>query len=351
MPRKQTKSFKKHKLLAQLKRSLDGEAFLRDVIGARNIEEDGDELRHSCVYPFGLHSNGDENPSASFNIEKMVVHCFTCGTGGDIFWFIQTVKDCSQEVAIGILREQLVSEDISSSQLIEELEAAWTNKEDISFDIPTYSERILKPWICYSPYLDERNITRKVQKRMKTGVDINHKDKVKVKTKPGEPKKEVIIEQPRLVIPHFWKGSLVGWSKRKLEDEQKGPKYKHSPNFPKSMTLYGLDIAKKYDSVIVTESPTSVLRLLSEGIGNSIGTFGAALPPEQLEHLRMFDDVILAIDGDDSGRHFAEVAYDNLNKFCNVWVVPCEAKKDIGDYGRAEIDKMLKDKEPALLWA
>src|ERR1017187_3010288 len=65
---------------------------LLEGMGARNITVKGDEILHSCSLPFGLHSNGDEHPSASLNWSKLVFHCYGCGSSGGIAWFVSVCE-------------------------------------------------------------------------------------------------------------------------------------------------------------------------------------------------------------------------------------------------------------------
>ena len=343
--RKGRKSLKKLRLYNDLKRSLDGEAFVRDVIGGRNVYRDGAEIRHSCPLPFGLHKTGDENPSASFNEEKLVFHCFVCG-GGDIFWYVQNVRDCNLEEALGILREIVSPSDITAAELIAEFEAMW-QEEATNFQMPDYSPRILEPWKMYSVYLDERGISREVQKSYQTGVDLRNKDKVMVKTPDG--KVEKWLEQPRLVIPHFFEGNLVGWSKRLLDAEQKGPKYKHAPGFPKNNTLFNWDVARTRNTAIVVESPMSVLKMASHGVLNGVATFGANVTDEQVFLLRQFDEVVLAFDGDYAGHNANVEVFDRVHQFASVTVMKLEEGKDPGDLSKGELESLVKNREPAAI--
>ena len=71
---------------------LDAEDVLRDLIGAHEIIGNDTELIHSCKLPFGMHKNGDQNPSASLNRDTLLFNCFTCG-GGSIIWLVQNCLD------------------------------------------------------------------------------------------------------------------------------------------------------------------------------------------------------------------------------------------------------------------
>ena len=300
-------------LTFELSGDFDAEEFLRDTLGAKNIRRHGDELIHSCLLPFGLHRNGDRNPSASFNEDKLVYNCFSCG-GGSLLWATQNILQISKDEALRLLQAKVSPSNFSSSKFIETLEKMWnTDVEDII--LPRYSVKMLEPWLCYSQYLDDRKISREVQKLMKTGINFENMDQYSGGW----------LTQPRLVIPHFFEGELRGWSMRKLVPEQVGPKYKHTPSFPKDLTLFNYDRARKNNIVYLVESPLSVLAMMSQGIENVVATFGAAVTNRQIEIMRPFERVIVFPDGDKAGysallRPKIGLA-DRLSKFTDVWVI------------------------------
>lgn len=292
----------------------DPEEFLIETLGAKNVRRHGDELIHSCLLPFGLHRNGDTNPSASLNSEKLVYNCFSCG-GGSLVWATQNILGITHNEALRLLKNKFRPIDFSPSKFIASLEKMWSEKEAEPSILPRYSSRMLQPWLCYSEYLDSRRISRDVQKRMKTGINFDNMDQ----WSGGW------ITQPRLVIPHFYGGELRGWSMRKLISEQLGPKYKHTPSFPKDLTLFNYDIASGSNEVFLVESPLSVLAMMSQGIDNVVATFGAMVTKRQVEILRNFDRVTVFPDGDKTG-YMALLKpkfglADRLSTFTDVWIV------------------------------
>lgn len=292
----------------------DAEEFLIETLGAKNVRRHGDELIHSCMLPFGLHKNGDVNPSASLNAEKLVYNCFGCG-GGNLIWATQNILQITHNEALRLLQNRFRPIDFSASKFIASLEKMWQEKESEPTVLPRYSVKMLEPWLCFSEYLDSRGISREIQKQMKTGINFDNMDQ----WSGGW------ITQPRLVIPHFYGKELRGWSMRKLLPEQVGPKYKHTPSFPKDVTLFNFDMAKQFEQVFLVESPLSVLSMLSQGFENVVATFGAMVTNRQVEILRNFDRVIVFPDGDKTG-YTALIKpkfglADRLSKFTDVWVV------------------------------
>lgn len=327
----------------ELTGDFEPEEFLQDTLGAKNIVHRGDELIHSCLLPFGLHRNGDRNPSASFNVDKLVYNCFTCG-GGSLLWATQNILQISRDEALRILQAKVSPANFSTSKFIESLEKMW--KDDVEdIVLPRYSAKMLEPWQCYSTYLDERKVSQEVQRLMRTGINFENMDQYSGGW----------ITQPRLVIPHFFGGELRGWSMRKLAPEQVGPKYKHTPSFPKDLTLFNYDRAKISNVVYLVESPLSVLVMMSQGIDNVVATFGAMVTNRQIEIMRRFERVIVFPDGDKAGysallKPKFGVA-DRLSKFADVWVVDHGIegdsfnRKDPGDYDNV-MDVVKQHKVP-----
>ena len=63
--------------LSDIFTNLDARVVLQDIIGVGELIENGDEYIHSCPLPFGMHKNGDSNPSASLNKDTLLFNCFT----------------------------------------------------------------------------------------------------------------------------------------------------------------------------------------------------------------------------------------------------------------------------------
>ena len=55
---------------------------LLDELGVEQLPERRGEIVHSCFFAPENHSNGDEHPSASSNVETRLWYCHVCGVGG-----------------------------------------------------------------------------------------------------------------------------------------------------------------------------------------------------------------------------------------------------------------------------
>ena len=335
------------------------EVFLKDVLGAKNVTQHNDELIHSCLLPFGLHKNGDRNPSASLNVEKLLYSCFVCG-GGTLLWATQEILGLDDRAAKRLIEHNLQTDNQTSQQFLTELEQRWSSKEIVIKSMPEYSLKLMLKWKRPTEFLDNRGISREVQDMMNTGIRFDNIDEY-----AGEE-----IVQPRLVIPHIFKEKLRGWSMRKLDDRQVGPKYKHTSKLPKDTTFYNWDnVIDKYTEVILVESPLSVLKLQTAGIYNAIASFGAQITDNQINLLNNFSKVIMIPDGDKTGYYVlidipkkkgnrTKTTPGLITKLMGVdfWIVDhgiIDNKfnhKDAGDYTVDELDGLIDRAVPSYLW-
>jgi DNA primase len=301
--------------LSDVFRGLDAEGVLRDLLNVHEINEVGDELIHSCRLPFGMHKNGDTNPSASLNKNELVFNCFTCG-GGSIVWLVQNVLDIDRDSAIAELKNYASGlKVVPIEEFMDKLNKLFTDEEKKKYEIPIYNERILNRWVRTSDYLTSRGVSEKVQDQMQTGLDENRAEYRKVGG--GQD----VVHLTRVVIPHFINGKLVGWVARKVENIDGVSKYKNSKGFPRQYSLYNQDNVKDMDSVYVVESPMSVLVLKSRGIENVVATFGAKFSEPQVELLRNFREVTVFMDGDAPGRSASMNLIKALSNYTNVRVI------------------------------
>jgi DNA primase len=301
--------------LSDVFRGLDAEGVLKDLLNVHEITEMGDELIHSCKLPFGMHKNGDVNPSASLNKKDLVFNCFTCG-GGSIVWLVQNVLDIDRDTALAELKNYASGlKVIPIEEFMEKLNKLFTDEDIKKYEIPVYNERIINRWVGSSDYLTSRGVTEEVQRKMRTGVDRGRSEYRKLNGKQD------VITIDRIVLPHFINGKLVGWVARKIEEVDGVSKYKNSKGFPRQYSLYNQDNVKGIDSIYVVESPMSVLVLKSRGVENVVATFGAKFSEPQVELLRNFREVTVFMDGDAPGRSASMNLIKALSNYTSVKVI------------------------------
>jgi len=294
---------------------LSAEDVLRDLIGAHEIIYNGDELIHSCKLPFGMHRNGDQNPSASLNRETLLFNCFTCG-GGSIIWLVQNCLDVDRDTAIAELKNFADGvKVVPIEKFIEKLNKMFEEEKSNRVEVPVYNDRILTRWERRTDYLSDRGVSAGVQKEMRTGLDENRTEIARINGV------ESMVLLDRVVLPHFIEGKLVGWVARKVQNVEGVAKYKNSKGFPRGQWLYNMDNARYSPKIIVVESPMSVLVLKSRGIENVVATFGAKVTVSQLELLRNFKEVTVFMDGDAPGWSARSQIVTGLHDFTKVNVI------------------------------
>lgn len=308
------------------------EQLCRDLLAefgvTKIIARDG-ELIHGCVLPFGQHKDQSRNPTGSLNFKKLVYKCCgSCDAGGGLLWFIGLCRGTSGTDARKWLDSQTGTggEEQSLSSLLAYFDAVYSKEREAPPPIPHMSASILTPWLAIHPYLTEvRGIPETNVMQFMTGWNP---------------------ETNRIVIPHFWKGTLVGWQTRRLINDGT-PKYLSSPDFPKDQTVFNYDAAATMP--VVVESPMSVLS--KSHLAPMEATFGASITDRQIKLLSMHPTVTLFFDNDEAGwkatHHVAQALepYSVVNVVDNPWAA------DPADLDDAEYERLVGEAMPYPLWS
>ena len=287
-----------------------------------NVREDRGEILHCCVMPW----HNESRPSASLNFQKMVYRCLGCDSRGGILWLIGTVKGVYGPEARNWLSERsgLGGREFQLGPLLQFLDAIEEaqRKTKAPQTMPKFSEAVLGPWNQIYPGLT-------------TGVpDLGIVGRGIPEDNLREARVGWDMEENRVIIPHFWKGDLVGWQARRIiEDDLLYPeKYKSTGDFPRDRTLYlpySEDRMPRRRAIVV-ESPMSVLRHMHHL--PMVATFGSALSQQQIGLLRWYPEIIFWVDNDSAGWKTVEGRWDEkgvhtpgpaeaLSAYANVKVV------------------------------
>ena len=326
-------------------RRLDARSLL-DHYGVRNDREEtthaGEtEVIHSCLLDRvdRHHNNGDENPSASCNLDRKLYICYSYW-GGDLFHLVQKLENRdSFEAILPVIQPFLRGSVTEPDKFLDELERMLADGA-YSADLPSYSERVLSPWAFVHPYLHERGVDSETASRLRIG--WRH-------------------DENRITIPHFWRGRLVGWQSRSVPDRpglwpgtaDPVPKYKSTPGFPKSDTLYH-DHSRPFPrsgAVVVVESPFSVIKAASLGLDVPVlATFGAKVSAAQAAILSDFDEVVLWADPDPAGRVMERTVARRLRRHPGLRVVEPDEGKDMADCDSlSQLVAKIESATPAVL--
>lgn len=292
--------------------------------GARNLRPSGDELIHSCLLPFGLHRNGDRNPSASLNYRKLAYHCLGCGSGGSLLWFIAVMRGTATSEAKRWIASQTGLGGVQEiGAIIQFLDSLQSDSSIQQPSIPKYDRRVLDKWKLIHPYLTGHRMIREENV-------IKHR---------------VGFDGSSIIIPHFWQGELVGWQARRLLSSS-GPKYKNTPDFPRDRTIYNY-IPRK--DVVVVESPMSVIARSHQA--HVEATFGAAVTNKQRGLIAAHDQITLFFDNDEAGwKATEEVGEWLMERTSKVMVVDNPWAADPADMDDQTFDSLVANAVPFVLW-
>jgi len=116
----------------------------------------------------------------------------------------------------------------------------------------------------------------------------------------------------RIVIPiHNADGELVAYAGRTIDGSE--PRYKFPAGFHKSLELYNLHRVTGELSVIVVEGFFDCMKVAQAGYP-CVALMGCSMSQAQEDLLARFGQVVLMLDGDETGRGAAEEIADRLQR-------------------------------------
>lgn len=313
-----------------------------------SVREPDGELIHRCVLPW----HPETKPSASLNYKKLVYRCLGCDSRGGLLWLIGTVRGVSGPQAREWINNEtgLGGADFDLAALLNYLDAVYEERSYTPPPMPKFSPRVLEPWRLIHPWLtDPQPDGRAVPVDNIIALQVGYAERYFMG--PDEPTSE------RIVIPHFWKGDLVGWQTRRITDDGT-PKYKSTADFPKDRTIYDYDRKRRW--AVVVESPASVMRHRHHQPME--GTFGAAITDRQIRLLSYHERVVLWMDNDPAGwkavlgrldettGEWVPGLAERLMPYCDVWVVDNPWAADPADMDDATVSALIQDAVPYAVW-
>ena len=278
-----------------------------------------------CFDPYGWHKHGDRTGKFIVYREDQKASCFVCG-GFTLEGLVAAIRECSADEADEWLDQYREGYEQSDEGFIHEindkLDYKYTKKTRA---MPTFNESVVEKFIPFPDWPDvaeewaeARGITQKTVERFKL-----HFGRVRRLPPQGVNDKPYYGEA--IIIPHYWRGKLVGWQNRWLSDNRPMwlQKYTNTVDFPRESTIYNYDGARNSgDPIVLVESVTTVLFLEENGV-SAAATFGAKLTDRQLKVLRQFQHgVILSRDNDKPGEQWSHRIHAYLDPYVPTWDVP-----------------------------
>lgn len=295
----------------------------------------------------------DHKPSMNVVPSKGIFHCFVCGSGGDVFSFVQKYHKMEFREALEYLAEKVnvkltpwkpagggvvggkgeghggdrraTQERVGRSDLL---------------NANAFAAEFFKLILNHATHgatarnvIAKRRISPEMVAQFGLGASPDEWDGlVKMVRKKGIDER-IFVEaglikrrdggdgcydalRNRLIFPiQDQIGRVIAFGGRKIKEEDE-PKYLNSPEtrlFNKSATLYGLNHAAKAiqqkHTAIITEGYTDTIACHQAGVSNAVATLGTALTREHAVVLRrLCDRVVLLFDGDEAGQRAADRA-------------------------------------------
>ena len=281
-----------------VKAAVSMEAILR-YYQAPDLRRRHDQLQGRCP----IH-RGQRDDSFRASLSKNAFQCFACQAHGNVLDFVAAMERCSVRAAafriqqwFGIDGRRRLSEALPCPAAIEG--QLVRKKEGVNRPL-----HFALTGVNHShPYLAQRGVDPATA--FEFGIGFY--------SRPG-------LMSGRIVIPiHNGKGEVVAYAGRAVDRQL--PKYKLPGGFHKSLELYNLHRAMRTGSqtVIVVEGYFDCVRVYQAGLPWVVALMGSSLSLEQEKVLvERFEQVILLLDGDDTGRVATQTIAAKLLQKCAV---------------------------------
>jgi DNA primase len=298
----------------------------------------GREFKGLC--PF----HEDRRPSMSVVPHKQIFHCFVCGTGGDVFKFVQLYHKMSPGESLrylaqkkGITLPELQGSKGPKSDFSLREKIAQANERACTFFENSLKSESGKAGLAY---LKQRGLTDETIARFRLGFSPGWDAMVTSFIRGGGDTQILVpaglakaradgtlynVFRDRVIFPIAdTTRRIIAFGGRILE-EKRDPegniveaKYLNTPEtelFNKSASLYGLQHARaeisKTGVAVVVEGYMDVIGCHQVGVTNAIATLGTAMTVDHARILKRFcNTIILIFDSDDAGRRAADRALE-----------------------------------------
>lgn len=322
----------------------------------------------------------DHKPSMGVVPSKGIFHCFVCGSGGDVFSFVQKFHKMDFREALEFLAEKFgialtprKREQASVGGGESPFEDRGLTRSDL-VGLNTRACHFFSTLLKHEEYgkaardiISRRGISPDMVAKFSIGVAPDRWDGLVLKARHEGWSERGLLElgllksresggaydalRNRLIFPiQDQTGRVIAFGGRKINEEDE-PKYLNSPEtrlFDKSRTLYALNHASRpiqlEKTAIITEGYTDVIACHQGGFENAVATLGTALTREHATILRrLCDTVVLLFDGDDAGQRAADRAVEVF--FAEPLDVKICTLRDFTD--AKDPDELLKREEGA----
>ncbi len=306
----------------------------------------------------------EKTPSFMVSSQKQIWHCFGCGKGGDVYGFIKEIEGVEFADALRLLAKR-------AGITLEKKNPKEENERTRVLDILKHAARWYHQALLKAKsgehartYVTERGIQQNTSDTWQIGFAPDAwEGLLQFLQSRGYRNEE--IEKTGLIIANdrggFYDrfrnrlmfpitdahGSVVGFTGRKLNDEDVGGKYINTPEtmvYHKSEVLFGSYYAKQAirteDLAVVVEGNMDCVSSHQAGVAHVVAASGTALTPEQVKLLKRYTkNIALAFDPDKAGQEALmrgiSIAW---KEDMHITIIPLPDDKDPDDVIRESAD-------------
>lgn len=297
------------------------------------LEKKGKDYKAIC--PF----HDDHDPSLSISTDKQIFKCFVCGTGGNVFTFVQKIENISFLEAVCKVAELIhypLHMDTSQFQpKVDENQPLYDCVQSyirfLTYELQSENGESVKK------YLSQRKINEDIIKRFEIGYAPESSRSVKYLKAKGF-NEQILTDtglirthdldtyavfDNRLMIPiHDENGNPVGFTARRLNEDKDVAKYINTSEtkiYHKGHLIFNYhrakEFAKKNKRCILVEGAMDVIAFEKADIHESIACLGTACTKEQITLLKRLNvPLVVCYDGDRAGKaatyKFGKLAVD-----------------------------------------
>lgn len=297
------------------------------------LEKKGKDYKAIC--PF----HDDHDPSLSISTDKQIFKCFVCGTGGNVFTFVQKIENISFLEAVCKVAELIhYPLHMYTSQFqpkVDENQPLYDCVQSyirfLTYELQSENGESVKR------YLSQRKINEDIIKRFEIGYAPESSRSVKYLKAKGF-NEQILTDtglirthdldtyavfDNRLMIPiHDENGNPVGFTARRLNEDKDVAKYINTSEtkiYHKGHLIFNYhrakEFAKKNKRCILVEGAMDVIAFEKADIHESIACLGTACTKEQITLLKRLNvPLVVCYDGDRAGKaatyKFGKLAVD-----------------------------------------
>lgn len=345
-----------------------------DYVMLRNAG--GGSMKGLC--PF----HDEKSPSFNVTPARQFCHCFGCGKGGDVIWFLQehdglgfveAVERLADRFGVRLEREEGGEREQPGSRGPQRSRLVEVNRVAQEF----YAEQLATPAAVEARrFLAERGFDQAAAAHFGLGFAPRDGDAATRHLQGrGFTTDEAVAAgvtavgrsaydrfRGRLLWPiRDSSNSTIGFGARRLfDDDRIEAKYLNTPEttlYKKSQVLYGIDLARRdigrLSQAVIVEGYTDVMACHLAGITTAVATCGTAFGDDHARVLRRFmldhdefrGEVVFTFDGDEAGQKAAERAFSGDQNFASQTYVavepsgmdPCDLRLAQGDEAVREL--------------